>query len=90
MISEVYSIYDEASESFVLQLFGINAKTMRMQLEQMFKQKRLNVPMLQEYPNNFAVYCIGTFDDNKGLFENKQQHELLVRFSEFTEDNTNT
>jgi len=79
-VNEIYGIYDEASEAFVQFLPAINEKIARMTLEKMFNEKRLNVPLLYDYPNLFTVYLLGTFDDNKGLFENVPQHVHLLNF----------
>ena len=78
--SEIYGIYDEASECFVQFLPSLNEKIARMTLEKMYKEKRLSVPLLYDYPEQFKVYKLGTFDDNAGLFENVPQHILLVDF----------
>lgn len=79
-ISKIYGIYDEASEAFVQFLPALNEKLARMTFEKMFKDKRLNVPLLYDYPNLFKVYELGSFDDNKGLFENVPQHIMLLDF----------
>lgn len=80
MKQEIYGIYDEASEAFVQFLPSINEKIARMTFEKMFKERRLNVPLLQDYPNLFKVLKLGTFDDNTGLFENVPQQSLLLDF----------
>lgn len=74
---EIYGIYDEASEAFVQFLPAINEKIARMTCEKMFKEKRFNVAMLYDYPNQFKVNLLGTFDDNTGLFKNVTQSLLL-------------
>lgn len=84
-INEIYAIYDEATEAFVQFMPSINEKVARMTFEKLFKEKRLNVPLLYEYPNNFKVYHLGSFDDNKGLFENLEHHVMLLDFSSLVE-----
>lgn len=79
-INEIYGIYDEASEAFVQFIPCLNAKLAKMTLEKLFKEKRLNIPMIYDYPNLFKAYQLGTFDDNKGLFENLSQQSLLLDF----------
>lgn len=79
-INEIYAVYDEASEAFVQFLPALNEKIARMTFEKMFKEKRLNIPLLYDYPNLFKVYQLGTFDDNKGIFENVPQQVLLLDF----------
>lgn len=79
-INEIYAVYDEASEAFVQFLPALNEKIARMTFEKMFKEKRLNIPLLYDYPNLFKVYQLGTFDDNKGIFDNVPQQRLLLDF----------
>lgn len=78
-INVVYGIYDEASECFVQFLPSLNDKIARLSIEKMFKDRRLQIPLIYDYPNLFRVFKLGTFDDNKGIFENTKQ-ELLVDF----------
>lgn len=80
MISEIYAIYDEASESFCQFVPCINNRLAEMTFTKFFKEQRLNVPMLYDYPNTFKVYKLGTFDDNLGVFTNCDHHEFLMDF----------
>lgn len=86
-INEIYAVYDEASEAFVQFMPALNDKLARMTFEKMFKEKRLNIPLMYDYPNLFKVYKLGTFDDNRGLFENVPQHVLLLDFGSLTAEN---
>lgn len=79
-VNEIYGIYDEASQCFVQFLPSINERIAQMTFEKMFKERRINVPLIYDYPNLFKVYKLGTFDDNKGLFENVSQQSLLLDF----------
>ena len=85
MITQIYAIYDEASEAFVQFIPCLNEQVAKMTFTKMFKDKRLNVPMLYDYPNTFKAYQLGTFDDNAGLFENLPQHKLLLDFGSLVE-----
>lgn len=84
MITEIYAIYDEASESFMQFMLSQNEKIARMTFTKMFNEKRFNIPLLYDYPNSFKVYKLGTFDDNKGLFVNLEHHEFLLDFGSLT------
>lgn len=77
-VNEIYGIYDEASEAFVQFLPSLNERIARMTIEKLYKEKRLNIPMIYDYPNLFKVYKLGTFDDNAGIFENVPQHIMLL------------
>lgn len=79
-INEIYGVYDEASQAFVQFLPCLNERIAQMTFEKMFKEKRLNIPLIYDYPNLFKVYKLGTFDDNKGLFDNVPQQVLLLDF----------
>lgn len=78
--NEIYAVYDEASEAFIQFMPCLNEKIARMTFEKLFKERRLNIPMIQDYPNCFKVYQLGTFDDNTGIFENLPQQKLLLDF----------
>ena len=80
MINEVYAIYDDASECFV-QFFNCqNEKIARMTFEKLFKEKRLNIPMIFDYPNTYSVHLIAIFDDKTGLYENISPQKLIFNF----------
>lgn len=77
MINEVYAIRDDASECF-LQFFCFNnEKLADMTIRKLFKERKLNIPLLYDYPNTYRVFKIATYDDNSGLFENVAQKLLL-------------
>lgn len=80
MINEIYGVYDQALEAFVQFVPCTNERSAKMTFEKMFKEKRLNIPMLYDYPNTYDVYLIATFNDNSGLFENVTPHKLLFNF----------
>ena len=85
MLNEVYAIYDDASECFVQFINCQNEKIARMTFEKLFKEKRLQIPMLYDYPNKYTVYKVATFDDNKGLFENISPQLNLLNFGSLVE-----
>lgn len=80
MISEIYAIFDEASEAFVQFIPCVNEMLARRTFESMFKNKLLKVPMIYDYPESFKVYKLASFDDNLGVFENTSHHEFLLDF----------
>lgn len=80
MLNEVYAIYDDASECYVQFINCQNEKIARMTMEKLFKERRLQIPMLYDYPNTYSVYQIATFDDNSGIFENINPCKLLLNF----------
>ena len=78
--NEIYAVYDEASQAFVQFVPAINERIAKMNFEKMFKERRLNIPLLYDYPDTFKVYHLGSFDDNTGIFKNLPQQELLLDF----------
>lgn len=81
METEIYAIYDEASEAFVQFTSVINPSVAKMTFTKMFKDRRINIPMIYDYPSCYKVYKIGTFNDSTGLFKNAPQHEMLLSFA---------
>ena len=87
-ISEIYGIYDEATEAYVQFVPCINQRLAEMTFKKLYSEKRLNVPMIYDYPETFRVYKLATFDDNLGTFENVHQPELLLDFGSLSSHNT--
>lgn len=85
MINNIYAVYDEASKAFVQFVPCQNDRLAEMTMTKLFKEKRLNIPMIYDYPNCFKLYLLGTFDDNKGLFENSAQQEFIMDFASLAE-----
>ena len=63
----IYAIYDEKAESyntpFPIQTDGLAKRS----FDDACKDVRTD---LYKYPGDFTLYCIATWDDNKGQFEN--------------------
>lgn len=83
MKNEIYAIYDTAAECYLQFLPFQNDSIARMAFEQSFKYKRINIPLIYDYPNVYQVMKIATFDDNKGTFENVVP-ELFLNFGSLT------
>lgn len=79
MIQEIYGIYDLAAECYVQILPAQNEAIARMTLTKLFKEKRLQIPLLYDYPNLYQVQRLAMYDDNKGKFENVES-DLLLNF----------
>lgn len=86
MINQVYAIYDDASECYVQFINCQNEKIARMTFEKLFKERRLQIPMLYDYPNTYSAHLIATFDDSTGLFENISPNKLLLNFGSLVAD----
>ncbi len=86
MINEIYGIYDLAAECYVQFIPCQNAAVAKMTFEKLYKDKRLNVPMLYDYPNLYEVRKLATFDDNSGRFENVEMQDLFINFGSIDEN----
>lgn len=86
-VNEIYAVYDDASQSFVQFLPCLNENVAMMTFSKMFKEKRLTIPLLYDYPNCFKVLKLGTFDDNTGLFTNLEHQNTLLEFSSLLKPN---
>ena len=67
MIQNIYAIYDEKAEAynapFPLATDGLAKRSFEMACTNPSTD-------LYKYPGDFKLYCIATWDDNKGTFEN--------------------
>ena len=67
MIQKIYAIYDEKAEAynapFPLATDGLAQRSFEMACTNPATD-------LYKYPGDFKLYCIATWDDSKGSFEN--------------------
>ena len=67
MTQKIYAIYDEKAEAynapFPLATDGLAKRSFEMACTNPSTD-------LYKYPGDFKLYCIATWDDNKGSFEN--------------------
>lgn len=84
----VYNVYDEAQEEFVLQFLFVNDKVCKRSLSSMFENKSFSrqVPDIEKYPNTFRVFKTATFDEKSGLYTPLEIKEELFSFIEFVKD----
>ena len=89
MKNKIYGIYDQAAECYVQFLPCQNEAVARMTFEKLYKDRRLNVPMLYDYPNLYDVRLLAIFDDNNGRFDNVEMQDMLLNFGSIV-DKTET
>lgn len=87
MKNKIYGIYDQAAECYVQFLPCQNEAVARMTFEKLYKDRRLNVPMLYDYPNLYDVRLLAVFDDNNGRFENVEMQDMLLNFGSLLVEN---
>lgn len=75
----IYSIYDEKAEAYnTPQYLRHKGEAIRM-LQTTLDNKET---MISKYPKDYSLYCLGTFDDNKGEIEGIAVPVLIVRATE--------
>lgn len=83
MLLKIFSIYDEKACVYnTPQYLAHKGEAIRM-LQTTVDNKD---SMLNKYPEDYSLYCLGTFDDNKGAFRGYSNPELVVRASELIAD----
>lgn len=85
----VYNIYDEAQEEFILQFLFVNDKVCKRSMSSMFENKSFSrqIPDIEKYPNTFRVFKTATFDEKRGLYTPLEVKEELFSFYEFVNSN---
>ena len=86
MIQNIYAIYDEKAEAynapFPLATDGLAKRSFEMACTNPSTD-------LYKYPGDFKLYCIATWDDNKGSFENVVPVKFIatnIRKNEISEE----
>lgn len=75
----IFSLYDEKARNYnTPQYLAHKGEAIRM-LQSTLDNKET---MFAKYPEDFSLYCLGTFDDNNGKFEGKPEPELVIRATE--------
>lgn len=74
MILKVYAVYDSKTEAYFPPFYDVtNAAALRN-----FEDK-INTPNHPwcKHPEDFSLFCIGTFDDNNGVITGVSPHVTL-------------
>lgn len=66
-IKNMYAIYDEKAESYNTPFPLATDGLAKRSFEDACKDVRTD---LYKYPGDFTLYCVATWDDSKGQFEN--------------------
>lgn len=75
MNTKIYSIYDEASQAYMMPFFSPqNASAIRAVVTQLKDPNS----MLAHNPEDFTLYCIGGYNDQTGLIDNNMQNPELI------------
>lgn len=80
MILEIFSVRDEKTDQFGTPMFLVNkGHAIRSVADEVNRKDREN--MLSTHPEDFALWSLGTFDTQKGVF-NAHAPEQVVLLSE--------
>lgn len=81
----VYNVYDDAQEEFILQFLFVNDKVCKRSLSSLYETKVLfrQIPDCEKYPNSFRVYKTAIFDEKTGTYTPLDVKEELFSFYEF-------
>ena len=74
MILNAYTIFDIKSSTYASPIFAVN--------DDVFKRLIIDSLVLPDstlyrHPEDFTVYCIGIYDDNRGLLSGLERRHVL-------------
>ena len=85
---KVYSVHDQAAEAFIQPFFMHNdGLAMRAFSDNVNSREENNI---SKHPEQFALFQIGEFDDQKGVIESLQEPKCLATGMELRMDTTYT
>lgn len=75
MNTKIFSIYDAASQAYMMPFFSPqNASAIRAVVSQLKDPNS----MLALNPADFTLFCVGSFDDQTGLINIGQEHPEII------------
>ena len=81
MIYGVYCIRDDAAQVFLTPVLEKNDLLARRNFENACYSGYVNNQLLGTHPQDFALYKVATFDDEKAIFDQLVPAELICRGS---------
>lgn len=79
MIKNIYSVFDKKAQVFSNPFTTLNHGTAIRSFDQACKDPGTELSM---YPNDFTLFCIGTFDDEFGTITPPATAELITHGKE--------
>jgi len=74
----ICSVYDRAAQAYGRPMFvpttGVAIRSFTDEVNRNDSENQLH-----NHPDDYDLYCFGTFDDNTGLFDLTTQPELLIQ-----------
>lgn len=80
MIVNVYAIYDSKTQSFLQPWYAQNHATAFRNMELACRDPKSG---FVQFPVDYTLFCIGSFDDERGALLPKELHENLGNMQQF-------
>lgn len=74
-MSKVYSVFDDKAEVFNVPFFATNDNVAIRSFADACNDSR---QLMSRYPHDFHLYCLGEFDEDKGVIVNGDKPVFLV------------
>ena len=80
MNTKIFSIYDEASQAYMMPFFSPqNASAIRAIVTQLKDPNS----MLARNPEDFTLYCVGAYDDQQGVLTTLEPSQLIGKIIDY-------
>lgn len=86
MLLQVFSVFDMKASHYGQPFFMANRASAQRALQMQLRQDKGTV--LAQYPADFQLYYLGTFDDDAGMF-NAVSPQFVIAISELVEVTSN-
>ena len=67
MIAMMYSVKDELTGKFHNPMFLPNSDVVEDEIKRLFRTQVNNTTLWKENPEDFSLWCLGSFDDTTGV-----------------------
>ena len=74
MIAKIYCIYDKKAKLYHAPQLGHNDEQAKRMFQSLFNKDNV----FNEYPEDFSIWDIGTFNDENGFLVSNTKPELLI------------
>lgn len=85
MITEVYSIFDVKAASFGVPFYAPRRELAIRNVTAVVRDSSPASGMLSKFPEDFVLYFLGSFDDDKGVFDLATPCQVVCNLSQLKE-----
>lgn len=86
MISVVYSIFDVKAKHFGVPFYAPNKAVGLRNVQSLVRDGSASASMLSRFPEDFVLYDLGTFDDERGVFELRPAPDVVCNLVQLKGD----